>query len=90
MGDFNIDILKESSSNFMNTIYSSGFYPPITKPTRVSTTSATLIDNIFTNVLQFDACLSGIIATDLTDHFPVFCLPSQQVSNMYFLLKYII
>lgn len=73
MGDFNIDILKEPSSNFMNTIYSSGFHPLITKPTRVSATSATLIDNIFTNVLQYDACLPGIIATDLTDHFPVFC-----------------
>ena len=38
-----------------------------------SSTSATLIDNIFTNVLECDAFVTGVIATDLSDHFPVFC-----------------
>ena len=73
MGDFNINILKESSSNFLTTIYSNGFYPLITKPTRVSHTSSTLIDNIITIVSQSNAFLSGVLITDLTDHFPVFC-----------------
>ena len=42
----------------------------ITKPTRVSSTSATLIDNIFvSNKLQH--CIkAGVIVTDLSDHFP--------------------
>lgn len=72
MGDFNIGILKESSSDFLSTIYSSGFHPLITKPTRVGATSITLINIIFTNVLGCDAFLSGVIITDLTDHSSVF------------------
>ena len=44
--------------------------PVITKPTRVSTTSATLIDNIFvSNKLQY-FFNSGVIITDISDHFP--------------------
>jgi hypothetical protein len=39
MGDFNIDLLKSESS----------FIPLTTKPTRITSHSATLIDNIFTN-----------------------------------------
>ena len=44
--------------------------PVITKPTRVTSTSATLIDNIFvSNKLQH--CIkAGVIVTDLSDHFP--------------------
>ena len=44
--------------------------PVITKPTRVTSTSATLIDNIFvSNKLQH--CINaGVKVTDLSDHFP--------------------
>ena len=44
--------------------------PVITKPTRVTSTSAALIDNIFvSNKLQH--CINGgVIVTDLSDHFP--------------------
>ena len=53
MGDFNIDLLKyninDNANNFINQMYASSFYPLITKPTRITKTSATLIDNIFVN-----------------------------------------
>ena len=52
-GDFNVDLLKNnihtSTNNFLDMMYSLGMYPLIPKPTRITSTSATHIDNIFTN-----------------------------------------
>lgn len=51
MGDFNLDLLKSNENqyakNFINQMFSSTFYPLISKPPRVTKSSATLIDNIF-------------------------------------------
>lgn len=53
MGDFNIDLLKCTSSSyshhFLSSLQSCFLVPTIDKPTRVRSTSATLIDNIFIN-----------------------------------------
>ena len=50
-GYFNVDLLKNnihtSTNNFLDMMYSLGMYPLISKPTRITSTSATLIDNIF-------------------------------------------
>ena len=54
----------------------------ITKPTRVTSKTVSLIDNIFTNFI-FDTSLKlkkGIIKSDVSDNFPVFvflCSPSK-------------
>ena len=53
-------------NNFLDSIHSLGLFPLITKPTRITSHSATLIDNIFTNIHD-NAHMSGI-----SDHFPVF------------------
>ena len=43
--------------------------PLIDKPTRVTSTSSTLIDHIWTNItLPTQSC---VINSDLTDHFPI-------------------
>ena len=72
MGDFNVDLLKHHESKFieeyLNDIISNGFLPVITKPTRVTQTTATLIDHIYTNDVSSDL-KSGIIVTDVADHF---------------------
>ena len=62
-------------------MFSSTFYPLISKPTRVTKSSATLIDNIFVNNL--DECHKcGILLTDLSDHLPVFQItPSLEKVN---------
>ena len=45
----------------------------ITRPTRVTATSATLIDNIFTNNFEnFKDSFQGILVIDISDHYPVF------------------
>ena len=59
----------------MDSIYNHSCIPLITKPTRVTSTSASLIDNIFSNILPPPN--SGILVTDISDHFPIFTtLPS--------------
>ena len=76
-GDFNIDLLKHESNNgtnnFLNILYSSGLYPLIVKPTRITTHSYTLIDNIFTNNLCNEN-ESGILINDISDHLPIFSM----------------
>ena len=47
--------------------------PLITKPTRVTQYSATLIDHIYTNKREIDS-ISGIIICDVSDHFGIFSI----------------
>ena len=74
-GDFNVDLLKqeshENTSQFIENIFSSGLHPLITRPTRITTYSSTLIDNIFTNELNLQVD-SGLIINDVSDHLPIF------------------
>ena len=63
MGDFNLDLLQYKVSF--------AFIPLISNPTRLTSYSATLIDNIFTNNLSQNV-LNGVVLNDLSDHLPVF------------------
>jgi len=55
---------------FVDAMQSNSFFPLIDKPTRITPTSSTLIDNIFTNVIQ-NSHTSGILYADLSDHLPI-------------------
>ena len=74
-GEFNINLLNYKTHNDTNEFYevltTQGYYSLITHPTRITTKSATLIDNIFTNVLD-NGIHSGLIVSDISDHLPVF------------------
>lgn len=76
-GEFNIDLLNPTKlkaiDDFTDMMYSLSLYPTITKPTRITLHSATIIDNIFTNVMDFQIS-SGLFVCDITDHLPVFIL----------------
>ena len=69
MGDFNIDLLKCDSKEYINYFYnsmSSHFFSPfILQPTRPI--SKTLIDNIFFNTLEYKST-SGNLTIQLADH----------------------
>jgi hypothetical protein len=73
-GDFNLDVLKINENKFISeyvdTLISHGFLQLITKPTRVSANSATLIDHILTNSLA-DSFDSYILCHHISDHFPI-------------------
>ena len=76
-GDFNINLLQIQTNQHFNQFYDSltsiGFIPKITLPTRISETSATLIDNIFTNNID-RAHVSGILSRKFSDHQMIFSL----------------
>jgi len=81
MGDYNINLLNctshSNTSDFVDVMFSSSFLPLINRPTRISKTSATLIDNIITNCHDdLGEHLSGILPTDISDHFTLFHLIS--------------
>ena len=85
-GDFNIDILKanekEHVNNYLNKIFSSGFLPYITLPTRISNNSATLIDNFFCRFTKnVSKISSGILISGLSDHFPYFISAKHQLKK---------
>ena len=61
-----------SSSDYVNMLASNGFYPLINLPTRVTATSSTIIDHIFTNDHKHQI-LPGIIKADISDHYFIFC-----------------
>ena len=73
-GDFNIDVLQNSSCKFaasyIETLFSNGLLQVITKPTRVSQTSASCIDHILTNKIN-PSYNSYILTSKLSDHFPI-------------------
>ena len=54
-------------------LYSLGLYPLINRPTRITTTPAPLIDNIFTSELE-NKINSGLLVHAISDHLQVFAL----------------
>jgi hypothetical protein len=75
MGDYNVDLLKcdthPPSSEFLDTNMLHTLLPSITKPTRVTNSSATIIDNIFSNYIDSTKLSSYILTTDISDHYPI-------------------
>lgn len=74
VGDFNINLLKtevhKASDDFYNCVISHHFLPAITKPTRITSHSLTLIDNLFTNA-WLNIIDSSIVVSDISDHLPI-------------------
>ena len=75
MGDLNADLLKidthSDTCEFYELMSSFGFKPLIMQPTRVTSRSATIIDNIFVNDIEARS-IGGNITTSIADHFPQF------------------
>ena len=71
LGDFNADLLKsdhdDEIENFLDAMYFKLLLPNISSPTRITSTSTTLIDNIFTNDYA-NAFTSENLVTTLSDH----------------------
>jgi hypothetical protein len=71
LGDFNLDLLK-TQTMWESTYTMFGLTQMIKNPTRITSTSSTLIDHIYTNNINLisNAHLSGI---HLSDHSPIIC-----------------
>ena len=90
LGDMNIDLFKHHThlptGRYLDMLYSHNLLPVITKPTRITSHTATLIDHIYTNTAN--RLISGVIPVDISDHLPIFCTVEtsvkQQNGHFYF------
>ena len=74
--DFNMNLLdfeqNKKVQNFLNIIFGHSVMPVINKPTLVTKNTATAIDHIFINSVTTTKFNTGIIKSDISDHFPIF------------------
>lgn len=72
VGDFNVDLLIEDSNSdsLINIMKESRLEQTVFIPTRVTHTSATLIDNLFTN-LEEEYCKVDVVDSALSDHYGI-------------------
>ena len=93
LGDFNVNLLNYNEHNqtneFLDPLASNSFIPLNLQPTRITSHSSTLIDNIFSNVIAPDI-ISGNLTATISDHLPqfliipnIFCNISGNKSNIY-------
>ena len=84
MGDFNLNLINfqhhQNTDEFFDGLHSNMFFLIITRPTLITSHSATLLDNIFANKF-FDHSRIGLLITDISDHLPVFSIHSNNDSS---------
>ena len=87
-GDINIDLLKIENVNvnrYMDLLLELNFIPCITIPTRLTETSATIIDHINirlpTKKVSFKVSAGNLI-TDITDHLPNFIIMDEEINSI--------
>ena len=73
LGDFNVNLLNYNEHNenneFLDSLASNSFIPLVLQATRTTSHSNTLIDNIFSNIVDPDI-LSGNLTASISDHLP--------------------
>ena len=72
--DHNLDLLKSTkhapTDRFISANLSLGLVPTITRPTRITRNTGTLIDNIFISQTWLENFECGILVDDMSDHLP--------------------
>lgn len=90
-GDFNIDLFIENteSKTFLDLLAAYNFHHNIFQATRVTETSATLLDNIFTDFII--PTESQVLHTALSDHYGQFAtVPLSEAKTTQYSRKYCI
>ena len=81
-GDYNSKLINheahKGSEHFLNQLFSHLCLPSITKPTRLTSNSSTLIDNIIYDLKPLFKSISnvtsGLLISDVVDHLPIYHL----------------
>ena len=75
LGEFNFNLLNHNEFNqtneFLDSLASNLFIPLILQPTKITSHSNTLIDNIISNFIDPDI-VSGNLSATISDHLPQF------------------
>ena len=69
------------TNEFLDSLASNSFIPSILQPTRITSHSNTLIDNIFSNVFDPDI-VSGNLTAKISDHLPQFAIIPNMFGNI--------
>ena len=81
----NVNLLNYNEHNqtneFLDSLASNSFIPLILQPTRITSHSNTLIDNIFSNVIDPDI-ISGNLTATISDHLPQFAIIPNMFGNI--------
>ena len=76
--DHNMDFLKacthQQTNDFIQLNLDLGMIPMITRPTRITKSSATLIDNIIISQKFCGNFVSSVLVNDMSDHLPTVCV----------------
>ena len=84
LGDFNVDLMHynehKPANEFLDSLASNSCLPYIIQPSRHTSYSRTLIDNIFSNVISKDIIFGNITAT-ISDHLPQFLVSPNIFAN---------
>ena len=84
-GFFNVNFLNYNEHNetneFLDSLASNSFIPLILQPTRITSHSNTLIDNILSNVIDPDI-ISGKLTATISDHLPQFAIIPNMFGNI--------
>ena len=76
--DLNLDFLKSTkhsgTNDFIHSNLDIGMIPTISKPTRITKSSATLIDNIIVSENLCGSYHSNVLINDMSDHMPTICI----------------
>ena len=85
LGYFNVNFLNYNEHNeaneFLNSLASNSFISLVLHPTRITSHSNTLIDNIFSNVIDPDKISSNLTAI-ISDHLPQFAIIHNMFGNI--------
>ena len=85
LGDFNVNLLNYNDHNetneFLDSLASNSFIPLILQPIRTTSHSNTLIDNVFSNVIDPDI-ISGNLTATISDHLPKFAIIPNMFGNI--------
>ena len=85
VGDFNVNTIEAMITSdryvneFHNTFLTYYYHPLINKPTRVYKTKSSLLDNMYTNYPNINAC--GILKTTFSDHYSLFSIAKEKQNN---------
>ena len=84
LGDFNVDLMHYNehklTNEFLDSLASNSYLPYIIQPSRHTSHSRTLIDNIFINVISKDI-ICGNITAAISDDLPQFLVSSNTLAN---------
>ena len=82
--DHNLDFLKsnkhQATNDFIQNNLDFGLIPTVTRPTRITSSSVTLIDNIIVSQNLCGVYTSNILINDTSDHLPTICVLNSLIS----------